>query len=77
MKYNVEYTDTFGGEANYCWVRREAIEVPENAKRSLIMRKAKAAMRLTGMRGVVTDMGDVIAFKPYKCCTVMFVTAEY
>ena len=28
-KYSVEYTDTFGGEANYSWVKRETIEVPE------------------------------------------------
>lgn len=27
-KYQVEYTDTFGGEANYCWVKRAEIEVP-------------------------------------------------
>lgn len=27
--YHVEYTDTFGGEANYSWVRRADITVPE------------------------------------------------
>jgi len=27
--YDVEYTDTFAGEANYCWVRRAVITVPE------------------------------------------------
>ena len=26
MKYFAEVTDTFGGEANYCWVRRYIIE---------------------------------------------------
>lgn len=26
-KWNVEYTDTFAGEANYSWVRRATIEV--------------------------------------------------
>lgn len=26
-KWNVELTDTFGGEANYSWVRRATIEV--------------------------------------------------
>jgi hypothetical protein len=25
-KFNWELTDTFGGEANYCWVRRGTIE---------------------------------------------------
>jgi hypothetical protein len=28
MKYAVEYTDTFAGEANYSWVRRAIIEAP-------------------------------------------------
>ena len=23
--YNIEVTDTFGGDANYCWVRRYAV----------------------------------------------------
>lgn len=27
--YDVEYTDTFGGEANYCWVRHYTITMPE------------------------------------------------
>ena len=26
MKFNIELTDTFGGEANYGWVRRYTIE---------------------------------------------------
>ena len=25
MKFNIEVTDTFGGEANYCWVRRYTV----------------------------------------------------
>jgi len=28
-QYDVEYTDTFAGEANYSWVRRAVISVPE------------------------------------------------
>lgn len=27
--YNFEYTDTFGGEANYCWVKRGQVTMPE------------------------------------------------
>lgn len=77
MKFNVEYTDTFGGDANYCWVKRAVIEAPDNATRSTIMRKAKAAIGITGMRGKVVDWGDQIRFDPYRSCTVMFVSAEY
>lgn len=28
-KFSVEYTDTFGGEANYAWVKRATITVPD------------------------------------------------
>jgi hypothetical protein len=28
-KFTYEYTDTFCGDANYCWVKRGAVYVPE------------------------------------------------
>jgi hypothetical protein len=88
--YDVEYTDTFGGEANYAWVRRHVVSVPELthygydgssnyraankiAEREL-MRRAKAAVGLTGVRGVKSSFGDGIEFRPYGMATVMFVT---
>lgn len=89
-KYDVEYTDTFGGEANYSWVRRATIIMPElthygydggtnYAKVNRVFmrelcRKAKAAMGLTGARGRTSDYGDGLEFRPYGACTVMFVT---
>ena len=27
--YSYEFTDTFGGEANYSWVKRGTVSVPE------------------------------------------------
>ena len=85
----VEYTDTFGGEANYCWVKRERVTMPElthygydggtnYAKANKVyqrelMKKAKAAMGLTGVRGTVYSHGDTIEFRPYRTATVMFV----
>lgn len=27
--YDVEFTDTFGGEANYSWVERHSVRMPE------------------------------------------------
>ena len=29
MPYQIEFTDTFGGEANYSWVRRAVVTMPE------------------------------------------------
>ena len=91
-KYNVEYTDTFAGVANYCWVKRAVISIPElthygytgstddsysRANRLAnreMMRKAKAEMGLTGVRGVTYHHGDMSEFRPYRMCTVLFVS---
>lgn len=80
MAYQVEYTDTFGGDANYSWVRRARVEGPREAasarsRRRAIMRQAKAAVGLTGVRGR-TDVysSDDMAFRPYGMATVLFVT---
>ncbi len=87
--YDIEYTDTYGGEANYSWVRRTSITMPELThygydgganyvkasrvfKREL-MRRAKAAFGLTGVRGVKDDCGSLIEFRPYGSATVMFI----
>lgn len=90
MAYEIEYTDTFGGEANYSWVRRAVATMPElthygydggtnyvRANRIYqreLMRKAKAEMGLTNVRGRTYWHGDRGEFRPYRSCTVMFVT---
>ncbi len=88
-KYEIEYTDTFAGEANYCWVRRAFVYMPEmtaygydggtNYGKVLpvynreLMRRAKAAMGLTGVRGKTYHYGDMSEFRPYGAATVMFI----
>ena len=90
--YEVEYTDTFGGEANYSWVRRDTVTMPELthygytgstdgsyskanriANREL-MKRAKAAVGLTSVRGRTYHHGHASEFRPYGMCTVLFVT---
>lgn len=89
-KYQVEYTDTFAGEANYSWVKRETVTMPElthygydggtNYVKAYkvfereLMKRAKVSVGLTGVRGVVTRYGDTIEFRPHRSCTVMFVS---
>lgn len=93
MRFNVEYTDVFNGEANYCWVKRATVAMPElthygydggtnYAKASRVydrelMRKAKAAVGLTGVRGKRDDWGDTLEFRPYRSATVMFVSPDH
>lgn len=88
--YRYEYTDTFGGVANYCWVKRGKVSVPELTaygydgalgyskanKRQMahVMRKVKAELGLSGVRGRVENWGGDIAFYPYRSATVMFVS---
>jgi hypothetical protein len=73
MAWRCEYTDTFGGEANYSWVRRTIIPHVEGEKQSRTMRRAKASLGITGLRGVTTDYGDGFEFRPWGYCTVAFV----
>lgn len=76
MQYFVEFTDTFGGEANYSWVRRADIEVRDGASASLVMRRAKQAIGLSGVRGRRETWGETEVFRPSRSCTVMFVTPK-
>lgn len=91
--YDFEYTDTYAGEANYSWVQRGSVTVPELthygytgsstdgsysranriANREL-MKAVKARLGLTGVRGRTYHAGDMSEFRPYRSCTVLFVT---
>lgn len=73
MKANVEYTDTYKGEANYSWVERHSFD-PDGMSDLAIVRKAKKLMGLSGLRGKGTWIGGMYEFRPYRMCTVMFIT---
>jgi hypothetical protein len=72
--WNIEVTDTFGGEANYSWVRRYTVELPEGSPRAAIKRAAKRVAGMTGERGAWDDYGDRYTFHPRGACVVMFVS---
>jgi hypothetical protein len=88
--YEYEYTDTFAGEANYCWVRRGKVTMPclthygydgssSYSKANKIaarelMKAVKAELGLTGIRGCVHHYGDMTEFRPYRMNTVLFIT---
>lgn len=77
MKFSVEYTDTFAGEANYAWARRATIEAPENISDIAIMRRAKKELGLSGVRGRREIWGETIVFRPCGACTILFISPEY
>ena len=70
VKYTYEYTDTFGGERNYCWVNRGEVNA-RSAKHA--MRLARACVGLTGCRGRYSDVGYYAEWVPNNCCTVLSV----
>lgn len=74
MKYQAEYTDTFGGDANYGWCYRYIIDLPDKASKRQICRAAKKAAGLSGVRGVWDTWGGVCSFRPYRSCTILFAT---
>ncbi len=72
MPLQLEYTDTYGGEANYSWVRRAWMPYIES--RRVIVRNAKAWAGLTGIRCQVEEYGGDLAIRPRGMCTVLFVS---
>ena len=75
-KFTVEYTDTFGGEPNYCWVKRDSFLLEANCATALVKRFAKDLMGLKGIRGTWEAYGDTLKFTPRNSCTVLFVSVQ-
>lgn len=56
MPYECEYTDTFGGEANYSWVRVAEVKDPVCETGNAVSKRRlgtlfKRALNITGMPG--------------------------
>ena len=91
-KYEIEITDTFGGEANYSWVKRKIFFMPEltafgydgatnfvssNKKYNRhLIRAAKKLAGWTGLRCTIENWGDTIAIRPRNAAIVAFVTYQ-
>ena len=81
--YDLEYTDTLGGEANYCWVKRKVLTISSANDEKVVMRKrynakikrlAKSLIGLTGIRGDWQCYNELWVFRPHNMCTILFVT---
>jgi hypothetical protein len=73
-KFLFENTDTFGGEANYCWVNREEFTLPDSISDRALVRRAKAWAGYTGLRCEVSNYGDTIEIRPRGLCQILFVS---
>jgi hypothetical protein len=74
MKVNVEVTDTFGGEANYSWVKRTEMELMDALSKYSIVRRVKKEIGWSGQRCLTVDYGDTIELRPYGVCQVCFIS---
>ena len=77
MIFQFEYTDTFNGEANYSWVRRTEIDLPETVSDLTLSIRAKRWAGLTGHSCRRVDVGEGFALYPSGVCTVLFITPVY
>ena len=77
MQVSYELTDLYQGQANYSWVKRGTIDVPENATQSYIMRKVKQKLDITGIRCRVSRFGDTLEFRPSNSYCVGFVSFNF
>jgi hypothetical protein len=90
--YRYELTDTFGGEANYCYVEKGSISVPElthygydgsrgyckadKAQSREVVRRVKARLGLTGWRCDRETRGDTIVLRPRGRCEIVLIDCQ-
>lgn len=74
MRVHIEITDTFGGEANYSWVKRRTLELPENTSDHAIVRRVKKEIEWNGWKTRTDNYGDMIVLHPRNACIVCFIT---
>lgn len=72
--WEVTYTDTFGGNPNWSWKETHTFTSKPGVSTRVLMRKAKALVGLTGIRGVTEDNGTEISFVPDDRPTILFIT---
>ena len=71
MIASVEYTDLFGGDANYSWARRFDFDCTDMTDLQII-RRAKSELGISGKRAKHGWNGEDLA--RYFHSTVMFIT---
>lgn len=75
-KYKFELTDTFGGEANYGWCRRTAVELPDGVDDGMVRAMAKQWAGFGSRRCEVENYGDSMTIRPRGLLQVLFVTFD-
>ena len=77
MKFELEFTDTFGGDANYSWVQRHTLHAGESISDRALVAMAKKEIGLTGVKCRRELWGETIALYPIGSCTVLFIIPSH
>ena len=75
--WDIEVTDTFGGQANYSWVDRYVIRTPDDISDLALVRRIKSVAGYSGIRGRATVMGDSVEIRFPARCVVIFANVRY
>lgn len=70
----IEITDTYGGDANYSWVRRSKIEGMEGKSDLAIVKAVKKQIGWSNIRCRVERYGDLIRLSPFRDAVTCFIT---
>ena len=77
VTWDIEVTDTFGGQANYDWVYRHAISMPGGISNLALVRRIKSVTGYSGIRGQTYFSGDFVEIRFPSRCIVIFANVRY
>jgi hypothetical protein len=73
-RWTVQVTDTFGGEANYAWVRNYEIVTPEPTSQTRVVKRAKEIAGWTGHECKTERIdSDTYIVRPKRLLQIMFI----
>ena len=75
--WDIEVTDTFGGQANYDWVNRYEITTAGDISYLALVRRIKAAAGYSGIRGHTYVSGDFVEIRFPERCVVIFANVRH
>ena len=77
VTWDIEVTDLFGGEANYAWVERSKLRVPDGISDLALVRRIKSAAGYSGIRGRTYVSGGSVEIRFPGRCVVIFANVRY
>ena len=77
VTWDIEVTDTFGGQANYDWVNRYEITTAGDISDLALVRRIKSVAGYSGIRGRTEISGDSVEIRFPDRCVVIFANVRY